>query len=237
MEDVTNFKTRPSATLVMVFLREERAEIRAKRWRSGLAMVRALNRQAIKVARQSGFPVQVIRGSQQRGTSFGQRLGGALADVFQQETYQQVLVIGNDCPSLTIQHLRQAARLLQRTDLVLGPALDGGVYLIGITAQGFSRKPWEALPWQTAALQAGLCQYSTELNTALRWLNPARDADNQQELHRELLRATGLINRLYRLIQAESMGLFCPLPGVSVGAVAERPLSFRGPPLPALLMT
>lgn len=47
---------------------------------------------------------------------------------------QQVVVIGTDCPDLTPDLLAQAFEALQRADLVLGPAVDGGYYLLGLRA-------------------------------------------------------------------------------------------------------
>lgn len=44
-----------------------------------------------------------------------------------------VVLIGTDCPGLSADILRQSFVALQENDLVLGPALDGGYYLIGLT--------------------------------------------------------------------------------------------------------
>lgn len=41
------------------------------------------------------------------------------------------ILLGADVPGLTAQHLRQAADALERNDVVIGPALDGGYYLLG----------------------------------------------------------------------------------------------------------
>jgi uncharacterized protein len=46
-----------------------------------------------------------------------------------------VLVVGTDIPSLSRQILREAASLLYAHDVVLGPAEDGGFYLLGVRAE------------------------------------------------------------------------------------------------------
>ena len=43
----------------------------------------------------------------------------------------QALLIGSDCPVITTEYIRQASAALQTSDLVLGPAEDGGYVLIG----------------------------------------------------------------------------------------------------------
>jgi uncharacterized protein len=59
------------------------------------------------------------------------------------------LVIGTDCPSLTPEHLRMAAEVLRSgSDIVLGPAEDGGYGLIGMRAP--QPALFEDMPWGTA---------------------------------------------------------------------------------------
>ncbi|MEM9809533.1 MAG: TIGR04282 family arsenosugar biosynthesis glycosyltransferase, partial [Cyanobacteria bacterium P01_D01_bin.56] len=56
-----------------------------------------------------------------------------------------VVAIGADCPQLSIRHFEQAFTLLNAHDVVLGPAADGGYYLIGLNqpqAQLFDNIPW-----------------------------------------------------------------------------------------------
>lgn len=47
------------------------------------------------------------------------------------EDFDQVIVIGTDCPDLTAEILATAFAALKRHELVLGPAQDGGYYLMG----------------------------------------------------------------------------------------------------------
>jgi rSAM/selenodomain-associated transferase 1 len=61
----------------------------------------------------------------------GVRIHHAIVCV-QQCGYSHVLAIGTDSPSLPAEYLKQAAVALSTHDLVLGPATDGGYYLIGL---------------------------------------------------------------------------------------------------------
>ena len=73
----------------------------------------------------------------------GMRLSDAIAQALQ--AHDAVLVIGSDCPGLTVQHLQAAADELERHDAVFHPALDGGYTLIGVRqnpAGLFQNMPW-----------------------------------------------------------------------------------------------
>ena len=61
----------------------------------------------------------------------GQRIELAFADAFGRGA-ERVVVIGSDCPRITTAHLRDALRRLAGVDVVLGPATDGGYYLVAL---------------------------------------------------------------------------------------------------------
>lgn len=70
--------------------------------------------------------------------NLGQRMERAIVSAFG-EGAEAVVVIGGDCPQLTATHLVRAFAALAQADTVLGPASDGGYYLIGL------RRPLPAL--------------------------------------------------------------------------------------------
>lgn len=69
----------------------------------------------------------------QQGESLGERLVDAFAVAFN-EGATRVLVIGSDCPEIDPTILDEAMEALSHADVVLGPAIDGGYYLIGLNA-------------------------------------------------------------------------------------------------------
>ena len=94
-----------------------------------------------------------------------------------------VIVIGTDCPALTLEHLRDAARaLVDGVDVVIVPVDDGGYGLIGM------RRPQPALfadmTWSTASVMAETRRRLTRLG--LSWREPARlwDVDVPEDLDR-----------------------------------------------------
>ncbi len=62
----------------------------------------------------------------------GNKMKSAFIDAFNEEK-KQVILIGTDCPEITIDLLQQSFNLLTfNQDLILGKAQDGGYYLIGL---------------------------------------------------------------------------------------------------------
>ena len=98
----------------------------------------------------------------QQGADLGARMEGAITQVFN-EGHKKVIIIGTDCPGVTTGYIREAFASLEKADVVLGPALDGGYTLLGMKngpAQLFTGVEWstEQVAAQTIALaeQSGL---------------------------------------------------------------------------------
>jgi uncharacterized protein len=68
----------------------------------------------------------------QRGASFGDRLANAHADTAACHPGVPVVQIGMDTPQVTPELLANTAALLREDDIVLGPAVDGGWWALGL---------------------------------------------------------------------------------------------------------
>lgn len=77
----------------------------------------------------------------------GTRMRHAMATAFA-DGAERVVVIGTDCPDLTAATVDASFAALRHADVVLGPALDGGYYLIG--ASEVHDVLFEDIPWSTA---------------------------------------------------------------------------------------
>lgn len=66
----------------------------------------------------------------QKGKDLGERMHNALFWGFK-NGFEKVLIIGCDSPTLPAAFIQQAFEKLSHTDIILGPGLDGGYYLIG----------------------------------------------------------------------------------------------------------
>jgi len=67
----------------------------------------------------------------QNGSSFDERLKNTISDVFNLG-YNEIIIVGNDCPDLTPETIQLAFTSLNQSDIVIGPSADGGFYLIAI---------------------------------------------------------------------------------------------------------
>ncbi len=67
----------------------------------------------------------------QEGEDLGARMLHAIRTGFQ-TGFRHIVLIGTDCYELSSDMLNQAFKALERSDAVIGPAIDGGFYLIGL---------------------------------------------------------------------------------------------------------
>ncbi len=96
---------------------------------------------------------RVTRLAPQRGEGLGARLEHAFADLFA-AGYSAVTIIGSDLPTLPAAYIaRGVAALLRHPDpLVLGPADDGGYYLVGLRSS--HPEIFRGIPWGTTRVLA-----------------------------------------------------------------------------------
>ncbi len=86
----------------------------------------------------------IFKKKTQEGDDLGERMKNAFNLLFEQGACT-VILIGSDCPQLTSDKIDEAFDILSEKDLVIGPAKDGGYYLIGMkkpTASIFINKEW-----------------------------------------------------------------------------------------------
>ena len=79
-------------------------------------------------------------------------LGEKMAEGFRHafEKHPKVVIVGSDCASLTEEIVADAFLVLEDKDFVIGPAIDGGYYLIGM--RQFSPAVFQNIEWSTAAV-------------------------------------------------------------------------------------
>lgn len=80
----------------------------------------------------------------QQGDDLGERMKNAFVKGFE-DGYARIVLIGSDLPDITTQHIEKGLEALKQHDVVLGPAEDGGYYLIGLSKMNtaiFENKPW-----------------------------------------------------------------------------------------------
>ncbi len=124
----------------------------------------------------------------QRGTSLGERMEHAFAAVFSERVDQAVL-IGSDFPDLDAGIIDEAFEGLETHDLVLGPAADGGYYLIGFNAGSFAPKIFHNIPWGTQRVFGSTADFIVKNNLSMHTLPKWQDIDTYDDLKAFFFRA------------------------------------------------
>lgn len=86
--------------------------------------------------------------SLQEGNDLGERMKAAFLEAFA-SGYQRVILIGSDFPDFPISFLKESLDALKTHDTVVGPAVDGGYYLIGFREDTFFPGIFEGMDWGT----------------------------------------------------------------------------------------
>lgn len=114
----------------------------------------------------------------------GARMASAIASRFAAGA-DRVVVVGSDCPTMTPEALRAAFSALADADVVLGPAMDGGYYLVGVSA------PQDALfhdvPWSSGNVLRVSLERARDAGLRVTMLPEMRDIDTAADwrAHRE----------------------------------------------------
>ncbi|MEO0448663.1 MAG: TIGR04282 family arsenosugar biosynthesis glycosyltransferase, partial [Verrucomicrobiota bacterium] len=113
----------------------------------------------------------------QAGGTLGERLRESVKDAFL-EGHAPVLILGSDCPEVTPQILEDAWKALETSDVVFGPALDGGYYLAAF--RQFEPQLFE-VPWSAENTLEVSLRKADELGLKTHQLLPLTDVDELKD--------------------------------------------------------
>ena len=108
----------------------------------------------------------------------GQRLASAFLASFTAGA-RRVVLIGSDCPAVTAADVRAAWAALETNDVVLGPARDGGYWLIGL--RELRRELFESISWSTAEVLAQTLRRAEAARLRVGLLRELTDVDTETE--------------------------------------------------------
>ena len=136
---------------------------------------------------------------QQRGESLGERLDNLLTDVLSSGAGKAV-VINSDSPNLPEVYLSQAFEKLNVADVVLGPTIDGGYYLVGM------KEPHPQLlrevQMSTSSVLEDTLKLATSSGLKVSLLPEWYDIDKVEDLQRLRVDITGVVNGSCEYTQA-----------------------------------
>jgi len=128
---------------------------------------------------------QVMKGRQtislweQVEENLGRRMDQALQSAFT-TGYSSAILVGTDLPTLSLPILQQAYQELVHCDVVLGPTLDGGYYLIGLNQP--APDLFIDIPWSTKNVLNLTQQKARALGLSVTLLPQQRDLDTVEDL-------------------------------------------------------
>jgi rSAM/selenodomain-associated transferase 1 len=138
----------------------------------------------------------------QNGADLGQRLRAATSSLL--ERCDRAVIIGSDSPDLPVQYIRRAFQRLKHKDVVLGPAADGGYYLVGLRAP--APVLFEGVRWGSDAVLRQTIDNVARAGLSLHSLPVWYDVDDEPSLRllRTMLAARRVEGR-DRLVATESV--------------------------------
>ena len=123
----------------------------------------------------------------QKGADLGARMQNAFETAFK-DTYEKVVIVGSDLFDLNPNHIKEAFTALENHEVVLGPSLDGGYYLLGMKKMHpavFKNKQWGTDSVLESTLK-NLNQQNVKLLEALNDIDTFEDLKAQPELLKKI---------------------------------------------------
>jgi len=128
----------------------------------------------------------------QKGDDLGARMSGAFDEAFRRGA-ARVAIVGTDAPFVGRDTVLEALGALAENDLVLGPAHDGGYYLLALDRP--RPELFRGIAWSTGTVLSATVERAGTLGLTVRLIEPLRDIDTLEDLRAEWPRLEPLLAR------------------------------------------
>ncbi len=115
----------------------------------------------------------------QSGSTLGERMRSAFDSAFQTGA-KQVIIIGTDAPDISSEVLQTSVAALENADIVIGPALDGGYYLLGMKQP--NKDLFGDIPWSTDTVFQATIEKAQSHHLTTQLLPVLTDIDTLEDL-------------------------------------------------------
>jgi rSAM/selenodomain-associated transferase 1 len=115
----------------------------------------------------------------------GLDLGDKMRDAFEQAFalgFERVILTGSDLPHLRGATIEAAAQRTGKGDVVIGPALDGGYYMVAMTHDSFFPEMFADIPWSTPDVLRLTLEKIAAARRKFSLLTAMRDIDTLEDL-------------------------------------------------------
>lgn len=131
------------------------------------------------IEEKDGWEKNIYQKKIQVGKGLGSKMKNAFKSSFT-TGYEKIVIIGTDCFELDEKHILNAFEQLKKVDVVIGPAKDGGYYLLGM------KKLYEAIfenvDWSTDKVLKQTLHICKQLNLSVFLLPELNDIDDEEDL-------------------------------------------------------
>jgi rSAM/selenodomain-associated transferase 1 len=136
------------------------------------------------------LPAMAVPSLRQHGADLGERLFRGLRECAQGHT--AVAAIGSDHPDLPLARVEEAfGRLADGAAAVVGPAEDGGYYLIALRSDCLCRELFEGIDWSTSRVLDQTVARCRAVGIEPELLDPWADVDQPADLRRLAISVAG----------------------------------------------
>lgn len=121
---------------------------------------------------------------QQTGHDLGERLTAA-TQWTAEKGYDKVVIVGSDSPTLPISFITDAIEGLNTREVIIGPSMDGGYYLIGLSINTISKtipSIFNGIAWSTDQVLKQTIDRIQNIKVSLKLLPPWYDVDTPEDL-------------------------------------------------------
>ena len=132
---------------------------------------------SVKIRENDIWNTDIYQKYQQEGEDLGIRMLNAFKNGFE-AGYKKIIIIGSDLYDLSSKEIDNAFNQLDKNDLVLGPALDGGYYLLGM--KELYKKVFKNKEWGRAAVKKDTLQ--DLINQQVKLLEVKNDIDVYEDI-------------------------------------------------------
>lgn len=148
----------------------------------------------------------------QDGADLGERMLNAITHAVSRG-HAPVIVVGTDSPTLPPHHIQAARSALDRAQACLGPASDGGYYLIGIGEP--HAVAFRDIPWGTADVLSVTVRRLQDAGIGFELLDPWYDVDTPEDLDRLIEELRELERRPRARVPRRTRDLLLPAIGAA----------------------
>ncbi|MBW3541398.1 MAG: TIGR04282 family arsenosugar biosynthesis glycosyltransferase [Planctomycetes bacterium] len=173
---VSELGAEPSRQLYECFVRDVLEKFRARADRRIIGYTPATEEARAWFARAAGDSYELWP---QPDGPLGERMATFFDHVRSQGPSRAVL-IGSDSPTVPAEYIQRAFELLTRHDCVLGPATDGGYYLVGL--KGRTPHVFEGIEWSSCRVLSQTVERVAECGASLEMLPPWYDVDTLDDV-------------------------------------------------------